>query len=793
VPDGAAAPSRHIAWRRHLTSIGLAAVLLVSTDLGARVLATNDDARFPLLGEDILRQGHWLRPELNGVVYYNKPPLLAWLIALASWSIGHVTPLTAALPSAAAGIATALIVYGLGRDLFGADAGRLAALVAMTTQGVFLHARSPLPDMLMTCLITASMWMLLQITRGRRGPWWAGFYGLAGAAFWAKGPAGLLPIAVAIVYIVATRSERRWSLRLPSGLALVGGLVGLWGLVGTLSDGSAVGQAIITDHLLWYRPALPTVDTLTAPLRHTLSVLFPWVIVAPFAITHAVRVMRGRGIERDGVHVLLVWVAVTLALVGLSHQQRVRYYVPVVPPMALLIGWWFSRVVSKRWTIAAIPWRALATAAGLLITAAAAPIAVDTHWWPHLRAALPGSPLESLALVGLLGTITGALIHGVRRDRLRQAFIMMWSASALLLVAGYHWDLQRYNTMYDYPRVVAQMRPWLHDSHLATAWGVPALPLSFYFDQPVAGVESARELWSVAGQDRRSVAIVTDVALAKMDERGQLEVLARDRLASADIALVRYASPAMASDPAMIESPLTAASQSRVSLRERWRAVTVTGIAATGSRAQYHFASEWADRVWEVASVLLALIGLAARVYTVGVTAPVASGAPGMRDGQDALETTGPYSIVRHPLYCANVIIGIGFSLFPHVWVIPPLVLVLGAMHYRGKARWVESGLRERFGATFDGWAARVPGIIPRVSGYVRARRPFDVKAALGREHPRVAAVLLVPVLVDFLESLWETHHAVFDPLWTTVAILGLALFVLRGVFPRVGSLIPPG
>lgn len=74
-------------------------------------------------------------------MYHTKSPLLAWLIALASWSIGHVTPMTAALPSAAAGIATALIVYGLGRDLFGADAGRLAALVAMTTQGASWTSR----------------------------------------------------------------------------------------------------------------------------------------------------------------------------------------------------------------------------------------------------------------------------------------------------------------------------------------------------------------------------------------------------------------------------------------------------------------------------------------------------------------------------------------------------------------------------------------------------------------------------------------------------------------------------
>ncbi len=40
-------------------------------DFGARVLATNDETRFPMMARDILARGHWLLPEINGVHHFN--------------------------------------------------------------------------------------------------------------------------------------------------------------------------------------------------------------------------------------------------------------------------------------------------------------------------------------------------------------------------------------------------------------------------------------------------------------------------------------------------------------------------------------------------------------------------------------------------------------------------------------------------------------------------------------------------------------------------------------------------
>ena len=53
-------------WRAALW-VTAATVLMAAIDLGRRILATNDEARFAMLAQDVLTRGAWLFPELNGV------------------------------------------------------------------------------------------------------------------------------------------------------------------------------------------------------------------------------------------------------------------------------------------------------------------------------------------------------------------------------------------------------------------------------------------------------------------------------------------------------------------------------------------------------------------------------------------------------------------------------------------------------------------------------------------------------------------------------------------------------
>src|SRR5207244_7057693 len=92
-------------------------------------------------------------------------------------------------------------------------------------QGTCRHGRIPLPDMLMTAFITASLWMLWRMARGAPRAW-IGFYVFVALAFWAKGPGGFLPLIVAFAWAAASRRPASWrALRLPLGLPLLAVIV----------------------------------------------------------------------------------------------------------------------------------------------------------------------------------------------------------------------------------------------------------------------------------------------------------------------------------------------------------------------------------------------------------------------------------------------------------------------------------------------------------------------------------------------------------------------------------------
>ena len=101
-----------------------ASAALLFFDFGRRVLATNDETRFPMLARDILARGDWLLPRLNGAPYLNKPPLYAWLIALGSRPGGAVTQATAAVPSLLAAVGVVLVTAWLGRRGGGSRSSR---------------------------------------------------------------------------------------------------------------------------------------------------------------------------------------------------------------------------------------------------------------------------------------------------------------------------------------------------------------------------------------------------------------------------------------------------------------------------------------------------------------------------------------------------------------------------------------------------------------------------------------------------------------------------------------------
>ena len=67
-----------IAPRRAHLRLGIAAILLLSwfTLLGERALFNPDEGRYAEIPREMLATGDWVTPRLNGVNYFEKPPLM---------------------------------------------------------------------------------------------------------------------------------------------------------------------------------------------------------------------------------------------------------------------------------------------------------------------------------------------------------------------------------------------------------------------------------------------------------------------------------------------------------------------------------------------------------------------------------------------------------------------------------------------------------------------------------------------------------------------------------------------
>jgi 4-amino-4-deoxy-L-arabinose transferase-like glycosyltransferase len=156
---------------------------------------------------------HWLVPVENGRPRLVKTPLGYWLIAAGSLTGGEVTSFTARLPSAAAGVLTALLALALGRRLLTPRAALLGALMLATSYGFQRWSRNARPEALLTLLMTAAMacFYFSLAARGarRRLAWTAGFWIALGLANLAKPFVPLLLAWPVVAFVCWRRAARR--------------------------------------------------------------------------------------------------------------------------------------------------------------------------------------------------------------------------------------------------------------------------------------------------------------------------------------------------------------------------------------------------------------------------------------------------------------------------------------------------------------------------------------------------------------------------------------------------------
>lgn len=415
--------------KKHLLAAPIIFVLFFYALTTAGLLGP-DEPRYAAIGREMANSGDWITPRLWGEPWFEKPPLLYWLIALGFYA-GFGDDLAPRLPIAVISAGFILLFFHQIRREFGERAALYASGILATSAGWLAYSHVAVTDIPLAATFSAALLLCLPWVRsgGRRGLLLAGV--LLGLAILAK---GLVPLA--LMFPLLWVAGRRW----PELFLLATAAVAValpWYALCYLQNGD-----VFIDEFFWKHhfsrftsPELQHVQPWWFYLPVLPGLLFPW--------TSLLAIVPHR--TRDSRRILLLLVvAFGFVLFSASTNKLPGYLLPLLPAIAAVAGVRLTEMKDIRWVL--IP------AAVLLVIV------------PHLAGTLPqalatGLTTSQIVHTGFAAAVpfavsTIAVIWLLKKDR-RSMAIAATILSATLAVAYLKWSM-----FPDLDRVVSARSLW---------------------------------------------------------------------------------------------------------------------------------------------------------------------------------------------------------------------------------------------------------------------------------------------------------------------------------------------
>ncbi len=358
---------------RTIAALILLSALTFFVGLGRQAITDSDEAYYAEAGREMVQSGDWLTPHYNFDYRFQKPILFYWLVA-STYVLTGVHEAAARFWAAAAGLGLTLLTFTAGRKWFDEESGTIAGTIAATSFGYFALARLALPDLPLAFFVTlatfAAFEAVFEKPSGRN--WWSAIAGAAaGLGFLTKGPVAIVLPALIIGTPCLLARRRPWATR--SSLLIMSGAFVL--------VAAPWYVAMVAEHGTTYLAGFFVGDNIerfaTSRFNEPRSVFFyvpvilggmlPW---TPFALLSVQRPSsRGRRPVWDSREVrLLFWALVPLLFFSVSIGKQPRYVLPILPPVAILIGTRLARRVAAAEATGGteLPARLCAAISGLL-------------------------------------------------------------------------------------------------------------------------------------------------------------------------------------------------------------------------------------------------------------------------------------------------------------------------------------------------------------------------------------------------------------------------------------------
>jgi 4-amino-4-deoxy-L-arabinose transferase-like glycosyltransferase len=330
--------------------------------LDLRTLVPTDEGRYAEMAREMVASGDWITTRLNGIKYFEKPPLQTWMNAL-TFELFGMGEWQARFWTGLCGFFGVLLTYRAGRCVFNQRVGFLAALILGSS---FLWAalgHINTLDMGLSGMMTLALCSLLIAQRdgadaGQRRNWMLACWTGMALAVLSKGLIGLvLPGAVLVIYSLLANDFGIWKrLHIGKGLLLFFAITAPWFVLVSIRNPEFPQFFFIHEH---FQRFTSEVHHRTGRWYYFIPLLLlgivPWLGVLLQSLVASWRTdwHSARSGTFKPKRLLLIWAGFIFIFFSVSGSKLPSYILPIFPALALLIASYWETAGRKHWILAA--------------------------------------------------------------------------------------------------------------------------------------------------------------------------------------------------------------------------------------------------------------------------------------------------------------------------------------------------------------------------------------------------------------------------------------------------------
>jgi 4-amino-4-deoxy-L-arabinose transferase-like glycosyltransferase len=320
---------------------------------GVPVLFSPDEGRYAEIAREMLANHQYIVPYLDGVIYFEKPPLMYWLVAL-SLKIFGLNEWAARLPNPLLSLIGVWLVYIASIIVYKSRRVALWSAIISGTSLLYLGtARYLNLDAGIAFFITATMlcfWVSQQYNKNLKSHLWIfAAFAFAGLAVMTKGLIGIVfpMMIVGLWSIITCQWKILQDIRLYLGLIIVAIIAVPWIIAVNNYHPEFWYYYIVVQQILRY-----VTDEqgrqMTKLLYFGIAIIgfFPWFGFLPQAIQQVMTQWKTRHSSANN-WFLLIWGGSILLFFAFSQSILTGYLMPIIVPFSILIARYLDTIINQ--------------------------------------------------------------------------------------------------------------------------------------------------------------------------------------------------------------------------------------------------------------------------------------------------------------------------------------------------------------------------------------------------------------------------------------------------------------